>query len=252
MKKSHQVLIIIIFIVTTVGFIFIQEKNSKATTYIGLLKDDAYLFEDITKIKEALNGEVQIIYYENYEAMLPDILSGKLLIFERPLLDFLSNRQDAKAVAAIPADYILAGILRSDVSQIGVSEKNTASILIDSSTMLKDKKISILQVPENEILPLVREGTIDFAIFRNSVPEGLTEDIRLSSLSLESDVLVVKNNLLEKREALPDAIFQSFNPKHEELQKLPSREEIKNAVNYLFKIGSIKQRGQYEDYVHKD
>ncbi len=254
MNKIHYALIAAIIAIVIV-FVFTGIKKAEETVYIGVLKDDDYLFEDSSRIENTLHRNVEIIYYDSYDEMLPDILSEKLSIFERSLLDFLSSTHESKIVAAIPTDYILAGTVRSDVSQIGVTESHISSLLIDTSTTLKEKKISILKISEKDILPYLEEQTIDFAVFRNTLPENIakdiTEDTRLSSLHIQNDVLVVKDKLLEAHDELPDAIFQSFNPECEELQKLPSKDEIKNAVNYLFKIGSIKQRGLYEDYVHK-
>ncbi len=255
MKKNYEPILIFIVIATVVTFAIAGFAYREDATYIGLLKGDENIFENTKKIEEALNKKVKIIYYDSYEEMLPDILSKKLIIFETPLFEYIVNQNDTIAISSIPTEYILAGTKEpKSIYQVGVSETYISSVLIDSSKQLKGKKITILKIPEHEKTAYLKEHTIDVAIFRNKIPkqQNLKEYSKLSALGIKSDVLVVQKELLLKNKPLASAIFQSFSPKYEELQKLPDAEELKLAVNYLFKIGSIKQRGNYDDYVFTD
>lgn len=220
--------------------------------HIGLLRGQEDFFLQTDKIATSTGKTVCLHFYETFREMEKDIHSGALDIYVAPLFEHIVNPRESLAVAAIKADYILAGKERKSPTPIGVTEYHISRLLIGNAKALKETKYTSLPIEEEEKCSFLEEEIIDFAIFRNEVPErlinqGFSPIISLSELGFKNDVLCVRRELLLHYDALVQAIFLSCSP---EGHMLPSEAEVKNAVQYLFKSGAIKERKRYTDLVH--
>lgn len=229
-------------------YLFFPESRIR----IGLFRDQEHFFEETALIEQSTGKRVLIKYYDSFEQMKPDILSGELDVYVSPLLEHIVNSDNAYAIAAIPCDYILAGSFRKTPSPVGISEDYISTMLLHYSAELKNKKYSVLRVREHEKKHFLNEEIIDFAVFRNTVPKellvsGFSPVTRLSNIGLKHDVLCVKKELVYKHDLLVESLFLSSSF---DLHLLPSEDEVKLAVQFLFQNGFIKERKRYLDYVH--
>lgn len=220
--------------------------------HIGLLKGQEDFFIQTDKITASTGRNVSLHYYDHYEEMENDIHAGALDIYISPLFEHVVNPGQGIAIAAIKADYILAGKERKNPTPIGVTEYHISKLLIGNAKALKETKYTSLLIKEEERDSFLKEEIIDFAIFRNEVPRKLADQgfvpiISLSELGFQNDVLCVKRELLLRHDTLVEAIFLCSSL---DGHMLPSEAEVKNAIQYLFKSGAIKERGRYSDYVH--
>lgn len=219
---------------------------------IGMFEDQRGFFDKKEVIEAAVGRPVTFRYYDSIETMKTGIASGELDIYVSPVFEFIASCSDAKAVATIESDYVLA--LRSRLgtpAQVGITEKYISTMLIKNSNRLDSKKISLLNIPKSSLVPYINEEIIECAVFRGEIPEELsdilTADVRLSELGFKHDLIIVRNSLLLKYDDLVSAIFSAstkISP------RLPDEAEIKNAEFFLFQIGEIKKRSDYQHYVH--
>ncbi|MDO4754239.1 MAG: hypothetical protein Q4A41_04470 [Bacillota bacterium] len=245
-------IITISLVVITVAIALFSVFHERNNLNIGLLEGQEKMFVQVEKIVTVTGKNVHFRYYSGYEDMKKDVLSGELDLYIAPLFEHIVNPQNHLAVAAVQADYILAGKYRKNPIPVGVSEPHIAKILIDNAKDLKNKKYSVLRVRDDEKIAYLDEEVIDFAVFRNRIPKileerGFSPIIKLSELGFTHDVLCVKKELLLRYDGLVEAIFLSSALNS---HMLPSEAEIKNAIQYLFKTGAITERRRYTDYVH--
>lgn len=250
--KNISFFIVAVCIVMATVAILTAFSHGMDSIHIGVLLEQKDFFPQTDKITESTGKNIIFHYYGSYEDMKKDIASGVLDIYTSPLFEHIVDTHEHLAVAAIPADYILAGIERKNPTPIGVTEYRISGILIRNANALKDRKFTTLFIEEEEKIPFLREKIIDFAIFRNQIPQELEEQgfsqvIALSELGFHDDVLCVKKELLLRYDSLVESIFMSSSL---DSHMLPSEEEVKNAVQYLFKSGAIPERKEYTEYVH--
>lgn len=231
------------------GFALAGILLSEDNITIGLYKGDAFPFASTQEIREATGTDVEIVYYQDFDDIREDILSGRLDIYICSPFEYISEEYPAIAIAAIESDYILAGTINKLPVQVGVSEKPISTLLVANSPSLRETKLQLTKFHTEDIPGGMKEGAIDFAVFRNRIPKGLQVpiDIKLSELGISHDYLLVADSLIQLYPQVIKAIYASLLPKY---HMLPPEHEFDAIINHLFKYRFIPKRRPYTDYVH--
>lgn len=233
----------------TLGFALAAILLSGDKITIGLYKGDDAIFSSTQKIREATGTEVEIIYYDNVGDIREDILSGRLDVYVCSPFEFIAEEYPAVAVAAIPSDYILAGRISKTPVQIGVCDGAISTLLVANSKTLANTKLQLIKFKAEAVLSGLKEGALDFSIFRNRIPKGLdlSIDVKLSELGVSHDYLVVTSDLIRLYPQAIKAIYASLLPQY---HALPPEHEFDLIINHLFKYRIIPKRRPYTDFVH--
>lgn len=246
-RKRLISIVVAAVIICTLAIGAMELYTMRGAVNVGLLEDQRGIFGDGELLAENLGRPVNIRYYEDYASMRRDIESGWLDIFTCTVFDHVANDFGALAVAAIKCDYVLAGNVRDDITVVGVFDEYVSSLLLGNTRALRDKKFSILKIEESDAEVYLKEGIIDFAVFRGSAPESLERDVKLSQLGYSHDMLLVRKDFILKNHMVTRAIFNSTDALS---NRLPEPSEISGAINYVFLMKGIERRGDYVDYVY--
>lgn len=246
---TKQLAIKIVLFGIALGFAFAGIRLSKDHITIGLYKGDEFIFSSTQRIRESTGTDVEIVYYQDLNEIQEDILSGRLDIYVCSPFEYIAQEYPGIAVAAIESDYILAGTIKKTPVQVGICEQAISTLLLANSPKLHSTKLQLTKFNSEDIPGGMKEGALDFAVFRNRIPKGLQIpiDIRLSELGISHDYLVVSNDFIKVHPQAVRAIFASLLPKY---HLLPPEHEFDKIINHLFKYRFIPKRRPYTDFVH--
>lgn len=250
MKDS--LVIVAICVVAAVIAVFIAFSHGSGEIHIGVLKEQKDFFTQTDKISASTGKTIVFHYYDHYKDLRAAASAGELDIYFSPLFEHIAHPGESLAITAVQADYILGGRQRKEPATIGINETYISKLLMEHAQGLRGVKYTTLFIEQEDVVPFLQEEIIDYAIFRDHIPQKLRQQgveplIALSELGFRHDVLCVKKELLLRYDTLVESLFLSSSS---DSHLLPPEDEVKNAVRILFQSGNLTERKRYTDYVH--